>query len=63
VSKDNLTLLTGTPDKQRADLEQLKRKIDVHIESIEIGTKFIRAKYLGLIAQGFTDAQALELCK
>ena len=61
--KDNLTLLTGTQDKQRADLEQLKRNIDVHLEFIEISAKFTRTKYLSLIGQGFTEAQALELCK
>lgn len=61
--KDNLTLLTGTQDKARADLELLKRNIDVQLEYIAISAQFIRKKYLSLIEQGFTEAQALELCK
>lgn len=61
--KDNLTLLTGTQDKARADLEQLKRNIDVQLEYIAIAAQFTRKKYLTLISEGFTEAQALELCK
>lgn len=61
--KDNLTVLTGPVDKQRADLEALKRNLDVHIEVLAVSAKIIRAKYQALVAQGFTEAQALELCK
>ena len=61
--KDNLTLLTGPVDKQRAALEELKRSLPTHIEVLGIQAKMIRAKYQALVAQGFTEAQALELCK
>lgn len=61
--KDNLTLLTGPIDKQRAALEELKRSIPMHIEFLGIHAQFIRAKYVALVAQGFTEAQALELSK
>lgn len=61
--KDNLTVLTGTIDKQRAELEQLKRNLPTHIEFLAIHAQIIRARYLALVAQGFTEAQALELCK
>lgn len=61
--KDNLTLLTGPVDKQRAALEELKRNLPSHIEFLGIQAQMIRAKYQALIAQGFTEAQALELCK
>lgn len=61
--KDNLTLLTGAQDKQRAALEELKRNIDTQLEFIAISAQFTRKKYLSLIEQGFTEAQALELCK
>lgn len=61
--KDNLTLLTAPQDKQRAHLEELKRNIDVHLEYIELSARFARTKYLALLEQGFTEAQALEMCK
>lgn len=61
--KDNLTLLTGPVDKQRAALEELKRNLPSHIEFLGIQAQMIRAKYQALIAQGLTEAQALELCK
>lgn len=61
--KDNLTVLTGPVDKQRAELEALKRGLSVHIEFLTIHAQIIRAKYQALVAQGFTEAQALELCK
>jgi len=61
--KDNLTVLTGPINKQRAALEELKRSLPIHIEALEIQAQMIRAKYQALVAQGFTEAQALELCK
>jgi len=61
--KDNLTLLTGPVDKQRAALEELKRNLDVHIEFLGIQARCTRIKYQALVSQGFTEAQALELCK
>lgn len=61
--KDNLTLLTGPIDKQRAALEELKRNLGMHIEFMGIHAQIIRAKYLAFLAQGFTEAQALELFK
>ncbi|MCS3467111.1 hypothetical protein M2401_000832 [Pseudomonas sp. JUb42] len=61
--KDNLTVLTGPIDKQRAELEALKRSMPMHIEFLAIQAQMIRAKYQALVAQGFTEAQALELCK
>jgi hypothetical protein len=61
--KDKLTVLTGPIDKQRAALEELKRNLPTHIEFLSIHAQMIRAKYQALVAQGFTEAQALELCK
>lgn len=61
--KVNLTVLTGPVDKQRAALEELKRNLPIHIEFLAIQAQTIRAKYQALVAQGFTEAQALELCK
>lgn len=61
--KDNLTVLTGPIDKQRAALEELKRNLPTQIEFLSIHAEMIRAKYQALVAQGLTEAQALELCK
>ncbi|MFS2159203.1 hypothetical protein ACCD10_17865 [Pseudomonas sp. Pseusp122] len=63
MSKDNLTLLTGMPDKQRAQLEELKRSIPVLMEFFEVDAQIKRGKYLAFIGKGFNEAQALELCK
>lgn len=61
--KDNLTLLTGTIDKQRAALEEAKRNLETNIEFMKLLAQLTRAKYSALVSQGFTEAQALELCK
>lgn len=63
MSKDNVTLLSCTPDKQRAQLEEFKRNLGVTVEFLVIDAQLKRVKYLALVAQGFTEAQALELCK
>ncbi|MGH8418015.1 MAG: hypothetical protein ACRER8_12145 [Pseudomonas sp.] len=61
--KDNLTLLTGPIDKQRAALESAKRDLDTNIEFMKLLAQLTRAKYTALVAQGFTEDQALALCK
>lgn len=63
MSKDNLTVLTGTPDKQRAQIEEYKRNLPVILEFWAIDAEIKRTKYLALLRQGFNEAQALELCK
>ena len=60
---DKLNLLLGEFDKKRFELEELKLNIEIHLEYVELGCKFTRTKFLALVAQGFTEAQALELCK
>lgn len=59
---------TGT--KLPTDGEKLKRSVDtmrasmpVFIESAKLTATMTRAKYEALIDEGFTPAQALELCK
>lgn len=43
--------------------EELKRNIDDMIDSMILQARLTRAKYDALIAQGFNEMQAIELCK
>jgi hypothetical protein len=47
----------------RGEVEGLWRKIPELIEHAQIVAKVRRASFLALIAEGFTESQALELCK
>lgn len=47
----------------RGHVEQLKRCIPEQIEAAQLMAKIRRAQYLALVAEGFTEAQALEICK
>lgn len=60
-----ITVLDGGAKKDAlADsLRTLRANIELLIEGAELTARVTRAKYLALIAQGFTEAQALELCK
>ena len=53
----------GDKDKMRAELEQMKRNLPVFLEYALIAAQLRRASYDACIKQGFTEAQALELCK
>lgn len=44
-------------------LLQAREDMPAQIEYEQLKAKLTRAKYLELVAQGFTEAQALELCK
>ncbi len=37
--------------------------MDAHIRAILIRSKLCRAYYMGLVKEGFTEMQALEICK
>lgn len=54
-------------DKSKADLAQLVRNyrenMCAHIELNQLLAKTTRAKFVALIAEGFDERQALELCK
>lgn len=50
------------PDKTRAALEELRRNLTTVFEGAELLAKVRRANYLALIREGFTEAQALDLC-
>lgn len=51
-----------TPDKLRASLEEIRRNLPVAIEAAELMARVRRANYLALLREGFTEAQALDLC-
>ncbi|MBR7747444.1 hypothetical protein [Undibacterium baiyunense] len=42
---------------------ELKENLIAHIEIEQLQARLIREKYLALVKNGFTETQALELCK
>lgn len=48
--------------EMRKLLNGLKQDKTVYLEFQVVHAEIIRAKYLALIEQGFTEEQALELC-
>lgn len=61
--KDKLNLTLGAFDKQRFELEEIRQNLDVVFEGVQIAAAITRVKFLNLVERGFTEAQALELCK
>jgi hypothetical protein len=53
----------GIPDEFRAAIDQFRRKLPEMLEHAQLQAKVRRASYLAYVAEGFTEAQALELCK
>jgi hypothetical protein len=67
---DKLRVVAGyfsKDDKARAERAKAFRNIREgwaeHLEFTEILAQMTRAKYLALVKEGFTEAQAIELCK
>lgn len=54
-------------DARRAEMEKavriMRNNIDLHVELAQLFAQTTRAKYLALIDQGFSEDQALTLCK
>lgn len=44
-------------------VDSLSRNLPVMLEHVELQAKIRRASYLALLKEGFTEAQALELCR
>lgn len=61
--KDKLNLSLSKLDKQRFELEEIKQNLDVVLDGVQIAAHITRFKFLSLVSKGFTEAQALELCK
>lgn len=52
----------GRADRDRA-LRDMRESMAWHLEYIAIQAQLTRAKYLALVKEGFTAAEAIELCK
>jgi hypothetical protein len=50
-------------ESSRETLDRLLNEIPNMIEHIQIMAQLTKVKYDALIAEGFTETQALELCK
>lgn len=53
----------GDKDKAVAAVEQLKRSLPLVVEYQVAISKIIRARYMALIAEGFTPSEALTIVK
>lgn len=65
MSKDNLTVIPGggTPSITKDAIRRLREDLPIQIEFYGMLSKLIRAKFEALVAEGFTEAQALELSR
>lgn len=62
--KDKIKLLnTNNKNEMRAELEKMKRDLPEFIEYTSVLAKIRKASFDALVEQGFTEPQALELCK
>ncbi len=59
----DLLKFEGQPDEFKAAVESMKRECESMCDSQAIFAKIQKAKYDACIEEGFTEAQALELCK
>lgn len=50
------------PHPTKAAIENLRRILPEMLEHAALLAKIRRASYLALVQEGFTEAQALELC-
>jgi hypothetical protein len=65
MTKDNLRLFQGrsNPSITKDAIRQLREELPTIIEFYSIYAEMIHAKFEALKSQGFTQEQALELCK
>lgn len=61
----NITVLDGGGQKDKAlqVARDLKALLPAMIENAVLVARLRRASYLALVNEGFTEAQALELCR
>jgi len=60
--KPTLVSMPLKPDQLAADSEKLARHADLLIEQQRVVARIRRAAYLAYLAEGFDEAQALQLC-
>lgn len=60
---DKITNLEFNKDELKGILEQLIRDLPSILKCSKIRAEICRSDYLACINQGFTEEQALELCK
>lgn len=51
------------PNQIHGEVEKFQRNTPHLIQHVRAMAKIRRASYLALVEEGFTEAQALELCK
>ncbi len=61
MNKDVARLMTGA--ELRAGLQMMHETLPEMCEFQEYQAKLLKAKFNGLVKAGFTEVQALELCK
>jgi len=54
---------TAGRDEMRATLEQMKRQLPVFLEYTQTLAKIRKTAFDAHVAEGFSEDQALELCK
>lgn len=63
MGEDTVKAVDFEKDDMRAALEMLKRNLEVIGEYSKVKAKIRRQSFLAHVQQGFTEEQALELCK
>lgn len=65
MSDSRVIALPGnaTPDKVRESMRNLQASLPAILEGQMLLAQVTRAKFEALLAQGFSEAQAIELCK
>lgn len=59
----DLTLIKGSGDDLRGAVEALRRSLPIMLQLGPEIAAYRRAMFLAYVDQGFTEPQALELCK